>query len=318
MPLSIFVGFNRHRQNILLTQALLSDESTDSYIWMFEEILKVTKRQLAVMITDADPAVDSAHLRNSLGNDYSKFTEEFYSCKNSLAKETFEKKFKDICQNFPSAKLYMELLDLQDKKVEYNVWKLAIPCIKSQEKTNFLFKKVDECLERILMPNILQRQRDEINQSIYYEAIKSLDNDIEGSCNDEQEIEICDTSAIKAQQILLNELIYLVGGLSNVIEVWSVKVANKFYNEEQLIEETASSIMYLGLFSQNNQDVIEESLNLIQQRKVYGELHKFMKEIDKSSEDLSEEKDSQPAGTKWLKSASEQKITKNQRYCKKC
>ncbi|CAG8857026.1 45208_t:CDS:2, partial [Gigaspora margarita] len=94
----------------------------------------------------------------------------------------------------------------------------------SQEKANFLFKKIDERLERVLTPIILQKQHDEISQSVYYEAIKLLDDDIERICNDDQEIKIQDASAVDIQQILLKELIYLVGGLNNIIEIWSVNV----------------------------------------------------------------------------------------------
>ncbi|CAG8742612.1 14238_t:CDS:2, partial [Cetraspora pellucida] len=132
-----------------------------------------------------------------------------------------------------------QLLDLQDKKKEYNFWKLAISCINNQKKTNFLFKKVDECLERILTPVILQKQCDEINQSIYYKVIKILENDIE---------------------------------------------ADKFYNEENLVEETAPSITYLCAFSCDNQDFFEESLNMLQQRK------EFTEQISDSSEDSSSDK----------------------------
>ncbi|CAB4417949.1 unnamed protein product [Rhizophagus irregularis] len=60
MALSLFVGFNCHRNNILLAQALLSDESMESHLWVFHEILKATGRQPSVIMTDADPAVDSA------------------------------------------------------------------------------------------------------------------------------------------------------------------------------------------------------------------------------------------------------------------
>ncbi|CAG8850804.1 23325_t:CDS:2, partial [Gigaspora margarita] len=180
MALSLFVGFNRNRQNILLAQALLPDKSTESHIWMFEEVLKATGKQPRVIMTDADPAVDSAHLRNCLAGDYGKFIEAFYICRNSLAKETFERRFEDIRLNFPCANFGMistsrvesvngclkrllhssnvslcelmgeihQLLDLQDKKEEYNFWKLAVSCIRSQEKANFLFKKIDERLER--------------------------------------------------------------------------------------------------------------------------------------------------------------------------
>ncbi|CAG8593463.1 2712_t:CDS:2, partial [Cetraspora pellucida] len=256
IALSMFVGFNQYWHNILLAQALLSDE--------------ITKRQPAVIITNTNPAVDSAvhqHLRNSLGDNYGKFIEAFYVYRNSLAKETFEKRLKNIRQNFPKTNSYMkvllyiairsigpiasyesvngclkwllhslnvslhelinkiyQLLDMQDKKEEYNFWKLAIPCIKSQGKTNFLFKKIDKCLKRIFTSNILQKQCNKINQLIYYEAIKISNNDVKRFCNNEQEIEIHDASVIEMQQALLSELIYLVKGLENVIKIWSVKV----------------------------------------------------------------------------------------------
>ncbi|CAB4417730.1 unnamed protein product [Rhizophagus irregularis] len=192
MALSLFVGFNCHRNNILLAQALLSDESMESHLWVFHEILKATGRQ-----------------------------------PNSLANETFEKRFENLFQDFPDAKPYLKtlyqtktywahcftsfkftagmiatsrveavnaclkrllynsnislcdlmteihrLLDMQDKKEQYNFWKLAIPCIRNQEKSNFLFRTLDNYLEKFLTPIMLQRQRDEINQSVYYTATK--------------------------------------------------------------------------------------------------------------------------------------------------
>ncbi|CAG8567947.1 8181_t:CDS:2 [Cetraspora pellucida] len=53
--------------------------------------------------------------------------------------------------------------------------------------------------------------------------------------------------------------------------------ANKFYNEKNLVEETASSITYLYVFSYNNQDFFEESLIMNQQRKIYEKLHRIYK-----------------------------------------
>ena len=70
MPLSLFVDFNRHRHNVLLAQALLPDESVNSHMWMFNEILKVTNRQPVVIMTDTDPAVDSA-IRQVFSESYS-------------------------------------------------------------------------------------------------------------------------------------------------------------------------------------------------------------------------------------------------------
>ena len=62
------------------------------------------------------------------------------------------------------------LLDKHDKENEYNFWRLSIPSIKNQEKVNFLFTKVDQCLQRFLGPTMLKMHRDEINQSLYYIA----------------------------------------------------------------------------------------------------------------------------------------------------
>ncbi|CAG8787720.1 24712_t:CDS:2, partial [Racocetra persica] len=48
--------------------------------------------------------------------------------------------------------------------------------------------------------------------------------------------------------------------------------ANKFY-DEMLTEETASLILYLCAFSKNNHNFLEESLTMLQQRKIYRELY---------------------------------------------
>ncbi len=42
MMLSLFIRFNNNRQNILLTQALLTDKSLDSHTWIFHKIIKAT------------------------------------------------------------------------------------------------------------------------------------------------------------------------------------------------------------------------------------------------------------------------------------
>ncbi|CAG8731230.1 8458_t:CDS:2, partial [Gigaspora rosea] len=115
------------------TSKLLSNDAALMSSWLDKQKEADSRWQLAVIITDADPAVDLAvrnvfsqsypiygafhltqnihkHLRNSLGSDYSKFLEAFFLCQNSLAKETFEKRFEEIQQNFPSANSYMNVL----------------------------------------------------------------------------------------------------------------------------------------------------------------------------------------------------------------
>src|SRR5437764_690711 len=60
MALSLIVGFNNDRRNLILAQGLLIDESLDSHIWMFSNIVKSTGVRPVVIITDSDPAVDAA------------------------------------------------------------------------------------------------------------------------------------------------------------------------------------------------------------------------------------------------------------------
>ena len=49
MALSLIVGFNNDRRNILLAQALLVDESLESHMWMFFQIIKHTGIQPIVI-----------------------------------------------------------------------------------------------------------------------------------------------------------------------------------------------------------------------------------------------------------------------------
>ncbi|CAG8773918.1 2670_t:CDS:1 [Cetraspora pellucida] len=51
---------------------------------------------------------------------------------------------------------------------------------------------------------------------------------------------------------------------------------NKFY-KKILTEETTFPISYLCVFNQDNQDFLEKSLTILQQRKIYEELHSTYK-----------------------------------------
>ncbi|GBC18517.2 protein FAR1-RELATED SEQUENCE 5-like [Rhizophagus irregularis DAOM 181602=DAOM 197198] len=57
MALSLIVGFNNDRKNLILAQGLLIDESLDSHIWMFNNIVEATGIRPVVIITDSDPAI---------------------------------------------------------------------------------------------------------------------------------------------------------------------------------------------------------------------------------------------------------------------
>jgi len=78
-----------------------------------------------------------------------------------------------------------QLLDNQEKRHEYDLWRSSIPH-RHRTQANFLFSKVDHCVEQFLAPNMLKMQRDEINHSVYY-AAKLIDQYDTLDLNEENE-----------------------------------------------------------------------------------------------------------------------------------
>lgn len=61
----------------------------------------------------------------------------------------------------------------EDRKDLLMLWKAAIPCAPSQTSISaFLFSSIDKKLEEYLPPNILDLQRNEIQQCVYYDALQ--------------------------------------------------------------------------------------------------------------------------------------------------
>lgn len=57
-PLGVFAGFNHHREIVIFGEALLYDETTDSFIWLFETFLATHKQKKPSRIfTDQDLAI---------------------------------------------------------------------------------------------------------------------------------------------------------------------------------------------------------------------------------------------------------------------
>ncbi|CAG8543623.1 6878_t:CDS:2 [Scutellospora calospora] len=120
---------------------------------MFQQIIKATSIHPSVILTDSDPAVDSAisqvfvliypihyayhisqnlhkHLRKTLEENYSRFLKDFYSCRNSSMiatsqVESVNGKLKQLLHNsnISLCELILEiqkLLDIQDMENEYS------------------------------------------------------------------------------------------------------------------------------------------------------------------------------------------------------
>ncbi|RHZ84102.1 hypothetical protein Glove_85g101 [Diversispora epigaea] len=60
MPLGIFIIIDNKYKTRLVCQALVSDETLDTYIWILEYIRKATEQAPIVIFTDADLALDAA------------------------------------------------------------------------------------------------------------------------------------------------------------------------------------------------------------------------------------------------------------------
>ncbi|XP_028122699.1 protein FAR1-RELATED SEQUENCE 5-like [Camellia sinensis] len=60
-PFAIFVGFNNHRETIVFGAALMYDETTDSFIWLFKAFLEaMSNKHPKTIFTDQDAAMAKA------------------------------------------------------------------------------------------------------------------------------------------------------------------------------------------------------------------------------------------------------------------
>jgi len=265
MALSLFVGFNRDMQNVLLVQALLSDESKDSHSWLFQQILEATGIHPTVILTDSDPAVDAAvrevfintypihcafhitqnlhkNLRKPLGDQYEKFLQDFYQCRNSLVQSTFSNRFTKLVDDYPQGRSYLE--GLYESK-EY--W--------AHSYTSFWFtggmiassrvESVNACIKRMLfnsdaslcdlmneIHNLLDEQ-DKKNRYNYWKlAIPSIKSQEKVNflfkCMDKCCQDFLTPAVLKLQRDEINQSVYYV---ANFVEQWDT-VIEESYDEE--------------------------------------------------------------------------------------
>ncbi|CAG8668959.1 2853_t:CDS:2, partial [Ambispora gerdemannii] len=103
MPLSLFLAVDNNTRSRLVAQALVSDETTESYKWILECTKNATMTEPLVFVTDADPAAEAAigqiyeatyqvhcifhisenlpkNLKSKLYNQYESFIYDFYQC----------------------------------------------------------------------------------------------------------------------------------------------------------------------------------------------------------------------------------------------
>lgn len=130
MPLSLFLAVDNNTRSRLVAQALVSDETTESYKWILECTKKATMTEPLVFVTDADPAADAAikqvyettypihcifhisenlpkNLKSKLHNQYESFVHDFFLCRNNLCEEGFYKQWSRLIETYPNVKDYL-------------------------------------------------------------------------------------------------------------------------------------------------------------------------------------------------------------------
>jgi hypothetical protein len=130
MPLSLFLAVDNNTRSRLVAQALVSDETTDSYKWILECTKNATMAEPLVFVTDADPAADATigqiyettypvhcifhisenlpkNTKSNLSNQYKDFVRDFYLCRNSLCEELFYERWSKLIEKYPSVRNYL-------------------------------------------------------------------------------------------------------------------------------------------------------------------------------------------------------------------
>lgn len=140
MPLSLFVAVDNHFRTRLVAQALVCDETKDTYEWILTSTLKATGHAPRVFITDSDPAMDVAidnqysdsyslhclyhisqnlirNLKAPLSNTFNDFLKEFFICRNTLSLAEFEIKWHKLIEKYPNSANYLnsELYSSKEK-----------------------------------------------------------------------------------------------------------------------------------------------------------------------------------------------------------
>ncbi|CAI2178608.1 19841_t:CDS:2, partial [Funneliformis geosporum] len=202
------------------------------------------------------------------------------------------------------AKKIHRLLDIQDKENEYRFWQLAIPSIKNQQKTNFLFTKIDQYLQEFLTPTMLK---------MHYEI------------------------TIDISQATLRQLIKFVG-THNIKEIWAVSVENSLKAKHYIILLQnyghiciANKFQIINLLqefieNEDNEDTDEnigEHLDLANEFQQENDISNKKNDplvllLQYSNKRYNKGQPPGPPDTKRFKSIYEAPKTKNQCKCKKC
>ncbi|CAG8721889.1 13737_t:CDS:2 [Cetraspora pellucida] len=202
-PLCLFVLIDNHNKTQIAAQALMPDETIESFYWVMGQLKKATGILPRILMMDKDLFIkyvvahdlpNTKHLfclyhlsqnllknlRCKLGMQYTDFIKDFYLTCNSLSKSVFEARFTNFLNNYLAASSYLQKLFLIEGL--NNHIKTAInsssTLLQSQDRINYndnlvlqtVFPQVIQQINKYLTPNLATKQQKQIVQLTIYRA----------------------------------------------------------------------------------------------------------------------------------------------------
>ncbi|CAB5185060.1 unnamed protein product [Rhizophagus irregularis] len=143
-------------------------------------------------------------LKGKLGSNFDNFMKDFYMTRNSLTEKQFNERWEILLQNYPQAKDYLirslgcnfqswaraftskyftagaqttsrneeERYQEEVDYCEFINWHQTIPQIRPQNVSTSIFGPVAQQLNEFVMPNIMKKQEEQMELSLYYHAVE--------------------------------------------------------------------------------------------------------------------------------------------------
>ncbi|CAB4490448.1 unnamed protein product [Rhizophagus irregularis] len=267
--------------------AIIEDEILDTYRWIFNSIFNETGVSPGVIFSDSDPSLvrsikdiypNALHLlcifhidlnlrkklKGNLGSQFEEFHRKFYVYWNSLCKELFELRWKQLVEQYPvavkftasaqstqriesinshmhgkvdrSTSLCNLLVSINDHVKndehfeQFEIERDALPTVGMPMLNTRFFSQVDVIIKEFLTPTMLGKQRSQMNQSVCYDISQITDwrhlMEIETD-NEEISIRIREQEQ-DTRQILLRSLVSTIP-MEAILEVWNRLVCWHFF-----------------------------------------------------------------------------------------
>ena len=133
MPFGIFTGVNNYGQSVCFASAIMHNESTESFNWVFNNFLKMVNGHAPkAFLTDEDSAILKSvdqifqplgtkhalclwhllknvvkNLNGTLGSQWSNFIKSFYKCLDEYEEEAFIEKWDQLKRDYSNASKYL-------------------------------------------------------------------------------------------------------------------------------------------------------------------------------------------------------------------